>query len=146
MEHRLQPVMSHRLKPVLHRTRRRDIRNARIRQLLQSARIDAHFARAVAELGVDRGIDAFQRYAFIERNGQANLATPLGVFYVQERPLATLVQQVERWLDAFTRATSDEKKAPPRFVRARKQIEEAIFKLCARGETRTRTFPWSAHR
>jgi CRISPR-associated protein Csx17 len=92
------------------------------------------FARAVAELGVDRGIDAFQRYAFIERNGQANLATPLGIFYVKERPLATLVQQADKWLDAFTRAASDEKKTPPRFVRARKRIEEAIFKLCARGD------------
>lgn len=97
------------------------------------------FARAVAELGVDRGIEAFQRYAFIERNGQANLATPLGVFYVEERPLAALVQEVDKpppqrsWLDSFRRATSDEKKTPPRFVRARKRIEEAIFKLCARG-------------
>lgn len=96
------------------------------------------FARAVAELGVDRGIEAFQRYAFIERNGQANLATPLGVFYVEERPLAALVQEVDKlphsWLDSFRRATSDEKKMPPRFVRARKRIEEAIFKLCARGD------------
>jgi CRISPR-associated protein Csx17 len=91
------------------------------------------FARAVAELGVDRGIDAFQRYAFIERNGQANLATPLGIFYVQERPLASLVQQADGWLNTFARATSDEKKVPPRFVRARKRIEETIFKLCARG-------------
>jgi CRISPR-associated protein Csx17 len=95
------------------------------------------FARAVAELGVDRGIDAFQRYAFIERNGQANLATSLGVVQVQEKPLAALIQEVDRsrWFDIFTRATADERKTPPRFVRARKQIEEAIFKLCARGET-----------
>ena len=40
--------MRHRLKPVLHRTGLRDIRNARVRQLLQSVRIDAHFARAIA--------------------------------------------------------------------------------------------------
>jgi CRISPR-associated protein Csx17 len=91
------------------------------------------FARAIAELGVDRGIDAFQRYAFIERNGQANLATPLGVFYVKERPLAALVQQASRWLDSFSRATADEQKTPPRLVRAHKHIEEAIFNLCARG-------------
>jgi CRISPR-associated protein Csx17 len=94
------------------------------------------FARAIAELGVDKGIDAFQRYAFIERNGDSNLATPLGIFYVQERPLASLVQEIDRyrWLETLTRATSGEKKTPLRFVRARKQIEEAVFKLCARGE------------
>lgn len=92
------------------------------------------FARAVAELGVDRGIDAFQRYAFIERNGQANLATPLGIFEVRERPLAARLYELDRnrWLDFFFRATSDDK-TPPRFVRARKRVEEAIFKLCATG-------------
>src|SRR5256714_4613579 len=94
------------------------------------------FARAVAELGVDRGIDAFQRYAFIERNGQANLATPLGIFDAREaRPLATRIYELDRnrWLDFFFRATSDDK-TPPRFVRARKWIEEAVFKLCATGD------------
>lgn len=104
----------------------------------RAVRTGFDFARAVAELGVDRGIEAFQRYAFIERNGQANLATPLGTFHVPEkgRSLASLVHDADkrRWLDAFTRATSDEKKTPPRFVLARKRIEEAIFKLCARGD------------
>ena len=91
------------------------------------------FARAVAELGVDRGIGAFQRYAFIERNGQANLATPLGVFEVKERPLASMLSEIDRWFDGLRRATSDPKKTPPRFVRAAKNIEEASFKLCADG-------------
>jgi CRISPR-associated protein Csx17 len=100
----------------------------------QTVRTGFDFARAVAELGVDRGIDAFQRYAFIERNGQANLATPLGIFEVRERPLATRLYELDRnrWLDFFIRATSDDK-TPPRFVLARKRIEEAIFKLCATG-------------
>jgi CRISPR-associated protein Csx17 len=100
----------------------------------RTVRTGFDFARAVAELGVDRGIDAFQRYAFIERNGQANLATPLGMFEVRERPLATRLYELDRnrWLDFFIRATSDDK-TPPRFVLARKRIEEAIFKLCATG-------------
>ena len=92
------------------------------------------FARAVAELGVDRGIDAFERYAFIERNGQANLATPLGRFAVKERPMAALIHEVDQWLSKFASATNDEKKTPPRFARVRKRIENAIFNLCATGE------------
>ncbi|MEW6730269.1 MAG: type I-U CRISPR-associated protein Csx17 [Acidobacteriota bacterium] len=91
------------------------------------------FARAISELGVDRGIEAFQRYGFIERNGQANLATPLGRFEVQERPRATLVYQFDRWLDELCRATGDTK-TPPRFIRRREQIEENVFNLCASGE------------
>ena len=101
------------------------------------ARSGFDFARAVAELGVDRGIEAFQRYAFIERNGQANLAVPLGVFRVpkKESPLTSLVNEknLNRWLDNFHRATSDAKKTPSRFVNAVKNVEEAIFKLCADG-------------
>lgn len=97
------------------------------------ARNGFDFARAVAELGVDRGIEAFQRYAFIERNGQANLATPLGVFEVRERPLASKLSEFDRWLDNLRRATNDAKKTPPRFVRAAKDIEEASFKLCNDG-------------
>ena len=98
------------------------------------ARTGFDFARAVAELGVDRGIDAFQRYGFLERNGQANLATPLGRFEVQERPRATLIHEFDRWLEALRRATSDAKRTPPRFTRALLHIEESSFQLCANGQ------------
>ncbi len=90
------------------------------------------FARAVAELGVDRGIEAFQRYAFIERNGQANLATPLGRFEVRERPRARLIHQIDQWLDSFSRAASGDK-VQPRFARAQQRTEDAIFRLCESG-------------
>lgn len=90
------------------------------------------FARAVAELGVDRGIDAFQRYAFIERNGQANLATPLGAFQVRDRPHARLIHDLDRWLDLFVRAASGER-VPPRIERAGQRVETAIFRLCESG-------------
>jgi CRISPR-associated protein Csx17 len=91
------------------------------------------FARAVAELGVDRGIAAFQRYGFLERNGQANLAAPLGRFEVCERPRAALVHQLDRWLEATRRAVG-KKETPPRLIRARAEVEEAIFSLCAHGQ------------
>lgn len=99
------------------------------------ARSGFDFARAVAELGVDRGIEAFQRYAFIERNGQANLATPLGVFQVpkKESILISLINEenLNHWLDKFNGAVKDAKKTPARFVRVIKNVDEAIFNLCA---------------
>lgn len=91
------------------------------------------FARAIADFGVDRGIDSFQRYVFANRIGKSFLATPINVFQVEDRPLASLLFEFDRWLDAFRRATNDAKKTPPRFVRAAKNIEEASFKLCADG-------------
>ena len=94
------------------------------------------FARAVAELGVDRGIDAFERYAFIERNGQANLATPLGRFAVpkKESLFVSLIneEKFSKWLDTLRSSITD--KTPPRFGRAHKRIETAIFNLCATGD------------
>lgn len=90
------------------------------------------FARAIADLGVDRGIESFQRYAFIERNGQANLATPLGNFLVGERPRVHLIHNIDQWLDSLSRAVSGDK-VQPRYVRAQQRIEDAIFRLCQSG-------------
>ena len=101
-------------------------------QRRKSIRSGFDFARAVAELGTDRGIDAFQRYAFIERNGQANFATPLGLFQVRERPLTSLIHQADNWLDNFSRETSGDR-TPPRLVRAVRNVEESIFRLCEGG-------------
>ncbi len=92
------------------------------------------FARAVAGLGVDRGIDAFQRYGFIKRYGKMYLATSYGRFEVRERPRAGLIYEIDTWLDRLRRATTDARRTPPRFSQARVQVEEAIFNLCARGE------------
>lgn len=98
----------------------------------KSIRSGFDFARAVAELGADRGIDAFQRYAFIERNGQANFATPLGLFQVKERPLANLIHQADRWLDNFSREAAGDR-TPPRLAKVVRQVEESIFQLCEGG-------------
>jgi len=114
---------------VAHIFREGRVQFARHRKLVRTG---FDFARAVAELGVDRGIDAFQRYAFIERNGQANLATPIGAFQVRERPRARLIHDVDRWLDSFARAASGDR-VPPRVERAGKRVEERIFRLCESG-------------
>jgi CRISPR-associated protein Csx17 len=101
----------------------------------RDARSGFDFARAVAELGVDRGIDAFARYGFIERNGLAYLATPLGRFEVpsdkETNTYAALIAEVDGWLERLRRATRSIDKTPPRFIRARLNVEEAIFNLCA---------------
>jgi len=51
----------------------------------RAARDGTDFARAVAALGVDRGIMAFNRLGFLKRSGKAFLAAPLGRFEVIER-------------------------------------------------------------
>ncbi|MCP9470619.1 MAG: type I-U CRISPR-associated protein Csx17 [Nitrospira sp.] len=98
----------------------------------QPARTGTDFARAVAGLGVDRGIAGFTRLAFLKRSGKAFLATPMGRFGVIERREVDLLRQVDPWLDAFRRAAKD-KNAPPRFGSALRHIDSAIFDFCKYG-------------
>jgi len=101
------------------------------RRLVQSG---FDFARAVADLGVDRGIDAFQRIGFLERNGQAYLATSLGRFEVRKaRPESSLLGEIDRWLESLRRVTRDAGKTPQRLLRARIAVEEAVVEFCAHG-------------
>jgi len=90
------------------------------------------FAKAVARLGVDRGITAFERVGYLRRNGLSFLAVPLGRFKVALRPETELLDEVDRWLVHFRRMASDDH-APSRFGRALRGIDEAIFSVCRQG-------------
>ncbi len=57
------------------------------------------FARAIAELGVDRGITRFYRYSFLTRNGKMQFASSLGSIEVHPRPKANLFYELDDWLD-----------------------------------------------
>lgn len=93
------------------------------------------FAKAAAGLGVDRGIDLFQRYGIIKgRLGDTNTASSLGRFKVRFQRNVDLLGEVDRWLDNYRSAASKEK-APPRFSRVLQRIEKAIFDFSRFGGT-----------
>jgi len=112
-----------------------------VRQLFGEGRADVSgrpaqdgvdFARAVAGLGVDRGVAGFSRLAFLKRSGKAYLAAPLGRFDVAEHSEVDLLRQIDPWLDSFRRAAGD-KTAPPHFGAALRTVESAIFDFCKYG-------------
>ena len=90
------------------------------------------FGRAIARLGVTRGIAAFERYGYIERNGQANLAVPLGRWRVQAQPHQDLIDEVAGWVEGLRRAGSDNY-APNSISRSARACEEAILACCRDG-------------
>jgi CRISPR-associated protein Csx17 len=92
------------------------------------------FARAIAGLGVDRGITEFVRYGFMRRSGLAYLSVPLGQIRVAERPTAHLLRDLDPWLDSLKRLASAE--GPDTYKRAIRQIEDRIFAFCNTGSTR----------
>lgn len=89
------------------------------------------FARAVASLGVDRGIGEFQRYGFHVRNGLAYFATPLQRLRVQrDHVTADLLAACDGWIQRFfSKAKSTN--APGSIARAARRLEAAILAQCA---------------
>lgn len=94
----------------------------------QSAREPLDLARAVARLGTSRGIYSFQRFGYLERNGQSNLAVPLGRFVVPDRasPRLACLDDLDAWLRRLQRQARD-KGAPARLAQAERWLGDAIF-------------------
>jgi CRISPR-associated protein Csx17 len=99
---------------------------------MRPARDGLDFHRAITNLGVERGISAFQRYGFLVRNGLAYFATPMERVTVQRNEAASeLLSDLDRnnWLDTFRRnARADN--SPGSVLRASRQLERAIIGLC----------------
>ena len=92
----------------------------------QTAHRPIDVARAISRLGVARGIEAFTRYGYLERNGQSTLAVPLGRINVRHNPDAQLVDDLASWLDQLQRRARD-KHAPARLVQAEKRLADTVF-------------------
>jgi CRISPR-associated protein Csx17 len=92
------------------------------------------FARAVAQLGVARGIEAFQRHGFLMRAGRAYFATSLGRVRVRENQRAALISELDEgdWLSRARRALRDEGAAAS-FKSAGRELEESLFRLAGDG-------------
>ncbi|MCO5167497.1 MAG: type I-U CRISPR-associated protein Csx17 [Planctomycetes bacterium] len=89
-------------------------------------------ARAVARLGVDRGVQAFERFGFLERLGQSNLAVPIGRWNVRWKappPRARLLDEIDEWSDRLRRAASD-RMAPASFKRLARRLDDDVLAVC----------------
>ncbi|QED29311.1 type I-U CRISPR-associated protein Csx17 [Microvenator marinus] len=89
------------------------------------------FARAVALLGIDRGITAFERYGFQERNGLSTFAIPLSRFEVRPNPDVELLRSIDAWLSIFLSRAGGEH-APGSVRRVGRQLEDAVMKMTQR--------------
>lgn len=85
--------------------------------------------RAVSRLGVDRGIAAFQRYAFLQRSGKSYFATPLNRIEVRRNPAADIISELDtgNWLRDFRRLGRANGSA--RVQSLVRRLEDALFAL-----------------
>ena len=102
----------------------------------KAAREPLDLARAVRGLGVARGIGAFQRYGYVERNGQSNLAVPLGRFDVAKRASEQLscIDDLDVWLRRLRREARD-RNAPVRLATAEQRLVNALFAVTERPQS-----------
>lgn len=117
--------------PMTHAELRRLLAEGRAQIGVKTVQEPLDLARAVARLGVARGITAFQRYGYIERNGQANLAVPLGRFSVPEQvvPQIACLDDLDAWLPRLRLDSRDTNnhKAPNRLKLAEHRLSNAVF-------------------
>ena len=92
------------------------------------------FARAIAALGVDRGITKFVRLQFQQRLGDNYLASVLGHMNVKNRENVYLLNQLDSWIEQYRRSCSA-KETPSRFRAALRRIEAKIFDYCRYGDS-----------
>ena len=94
------------------------------------------FARAVASLGVDRGVTAFERFAFLsgQRSGNMHLGVGLGRLPVSDEPHVGLLRQSDSWLGSLRSAMREN--PPASAVRALRQSDDAILAYCKLGGQR----------
>lgn len=106
----------------------RVFREARLTAGRQAAGSAVEAAIATSRAGAARGIEAFQRFGYIERNGQANLAVPLGLWEVKPSSATGLVDRVEGWV-RFLRGAADKPGAPASMARDARRIQGAMLDL-----------------
>lgn len=92
------------------------------------------FARAVASLGVDRGIGSFVRYARLKRQGDNALAVPIGTFRVRYVRDIRLLDEIDGWLEYLRRACRQER-VLARYGHHLRAIEDAILNFSKYGGT-----------
>ncbi len=96
----------------------------------------ADLVRATARLGLARGIDSLQRFAYLQRNGKSNLAVSTGRFRVASRSHQALLDQVASWIDRLA-WQAREKNAPTSLGVIARRTQEALFTVCRQETTTT---------
>jgi len=105
---------------------RAQVRRSAVRQPLD-------LARAIARMGVARGIVSFERFGYLERNGMSNLAIPLGGWVVAPQPHQDLLNDLDVWAGHLQRQARD-KTAPARLRQLDKNLSDALMMVAGRGD------------
>jgi CRISPR-associated protein Csx17 len=102
----------------------------RVRLGRKQARDTLEFARAIAALGIDRGIVRFNRYSLLTRNGTMQFASRLSTLETQGNPKANLLDDFQVWLRTLRRVWN-EKNPPAQFLSLQREISAGCYGYCS---------------
>jgi CRISPR-associated protein Csx17 len=113
------------------------IREGRAQVGRQQTTRASDLVRATARLGLARGIDSLQRFAYLQRNGQSNLAVFTGRFHVRSRSHQELVDDVAPWIDTLVQYAKQgkENNVPASLGAVARRTQDALFAVCRREAT-----------
>ncbi len=102
------------------------MREGRMQAGREQAAKPVDMARAIARLGVARGITAFQRFGYLERNGLSNFAVPMSRISVTERPHARLLDDISGWISKLQYQAQD-KGATARIAGVERNLSDSVM-------------------
>ena len=123
-------------RPSTYAELRQVLAEGRVQVGVKIAREPLDFVLAAKRFGTARGIKTFQRYGYIERNGQSNLAVPLGRFDVADNHSGHLacIDDLGLWLRRLRREARD-RNAPGRLAVVEKRLVDVLFAVAERPES-----------
>ena len=98
----------------------------------RTARTGLDAARSVAQIGLSRGIDSFERYSIIQPDSKMPYqATPLGRIHAPSQPRRDLIEDLDTsgWLTSAQQLIASKKKAPARARMVMRRLEDALFQM-----------------
>jgi len=108
---------------------RRVLAEGRARVDRRDAASSTDVARAMLSLGTSRGLSAFQRTAFVQRNGKMHYGASAGRWQTRETPGPSHLRDISPWLDRL-RDLAMEDGAPARLRVGVTALDEAVLRAC----------------
>ena len=107
----------------------------RLKSGKKTVRRPVEAALAIRRLGTARGVESFQRYGFIVRNGLSILSVPIGRWQVDESPELRPLLDVSDWCERLLWKTGEESAALQKLAR---DLNTACLDVCRDSRTAAR--------
>jgi CRISPR-associated protein Csx17 len=107
---------------------------ARVQLGRQPASRPLDAARAICRLGIARGISHFNRFGYLERNGQSTFAVSLGRIRVNTNRFEHLIDDLASWLERLQRQARDNF-SPTSLRIAERSLMDSVFEVLTNSDS-----------